>query len=201
MKKLDLAGKRFGRLVAISAAPANKFNHSTWLCECDCGNRTVTETQKLRSGHSQSCGCAFRETIGKTQLRHGQCVNGTTPTYQAWSTAIDRCENPKNRKYADYGGRGIKMCTKWRKDFAAFRKDMGDRPSGRTLDRINNDGNYEPGNCRWATPSEQKMNRRNTIRVTVNGKATTLLQLAIDTGIAYHCLYARHSRGRPLLRK
>lgn len=201
MKALDLTGQRFGRLVAKSRGPANKFKHSTWHCVCDCGTETVTETQKLRSGHSQSCGCAFRETIGKVQLRHGACVGGLTAEYNAWSSAVDRCENPNAECFPNYGGRGIRMSPEWRTDFANFLADMGKRPKGTTLDRIDVNGHYERGNCRWATPAVQARNKRNNIYVALeDGTKVILKDFARMHGVDYHCMYARHVRGQPLLK-
>jgi hypothetical protein len=201
MKALDLLGQRFGRLLVIGKGPTNRFNHSTWKCLCDCGMESVTETQKLRSGHSQSCGCAFREKIGKVQFRHGACVGELTPEYRSWSAMIDRCENSRSADFADYGGRGIRVCDRWRQDFAAFRADMGPRPKGSSIDRLDNDRGYEPENCAWRTPRQQARNKRNTLRVTLpDGSLVVLSEYAELHGVDYHCMYARHIRGQPLLK-
>jgi hypothetical protein len=168
---VDVTGQRFFRLVAIERVAESP---PSWRCRCDCGGEKVVAGRNLRSGGVKSCGCWNRETgviagrvNGKVNtLRHGHTRNGRpTPEYTCWQNMWARCRNPKNPKYADYGGRGIKVCDRWR-DYAAFLADMGPQPPplgwglSWSVDRIDNDGNYEPGNCRWATPRDQRHNRR-----------------------------------------
>ncbi len=136
-----------------------------WLTRCDCGASAVVSSRELRSGATKSCGCLCKEARaanGRRNRRHGGSVDyRVTSEYAAWSAAKGRCYNPKTRNYALYGGRGIKMCAAWRDDVAVFLHDMGPKPTPRhSLDRIDGSGDYEPGNCRWATPSEQLTNRR-----------------------------------------
>lgn len=156
----DIRGERFGRLVAVAFAGVGHNGSSQWECLCDCGQTTITSVKYLRSGETTSCGCRRQEILasrGKDSWRHG---GSKTPLYMVWANMIARCERESSTHYRNYGGRGIKVCPRWRKSFAAFAADMGPRPDGLTLDRIDTNGNYEPSNCRWATPKEQVANTR-----------------------------------------
>lgn len=190
MRKLDLIGQKFGRLVVTAeAVPTRKPNGKPvrkYLCQCDCGGMTVTSPDKLRSGHSQSCGCLQTESRFNGALKHGHSRNRTlSPTYRSWSNMIQRCTNSNNKCYEDYGGRGIRVCDRWLK-FENFLADMGAKPEGMTLDRYpDNDGNYEPGNCRWATREQQTNNQRSNIKIWTGDCYVSMAEFARRAGIPY----------------
>ncbi len=152
----SLLGNTFGRLTVISRASNGKHRDSRWWCRCQCGTEKVVDARHLKSERILSCGCFWMERI----TTHGQSGSNRTPTYAAWVSAKSRCFNPKNKDFKNWGGRGISMCQEWADDFLAFCRHMGPRPDGLTLDRKDNDGDYEPGNCRWATWKEQAQNKR-----------------------------------------
>ena len=171
--KIDLSGQRFGRLVAMHAMPPKKKGGSTrWLCRCDCGNESTPGTAQLRRGRAKSCGCFQAEAARSANATHGQIKSSE---YRAWCAMRSRCNTKSNISFKNYGGRGISVCKRWG-DFLCFLSDMGPRPKGTTIDRIDNNGNYEPSNCRWATKEVQDSNKRTTVLVTFNGKTMTYSQ-------------------------
>ena len=161
----DISGQRFGRLVAIHVS-GRKNREAVWSCLCDCGTTHEVTSTTLVAGKSRSCGCLQKEEqskrITKSNTVHGHNKSGRgnqSPTWHSWASMKKRCTMVGHVSYPSYGGRGITVCPRW-DEFVNFLSDMGDRPAGKTLDRIDVDGGYEPSNCRWATLSEQQKNKR-----------------------------------------
>lgn len=154
---IDIAGRRFGRLEVISLIESSN-QRRFWQCKCDCGVEKIVEGHSLRRGKVLSCGCLLRETTRDRSRTHGLTKSRT---HVIWVAMKQRCTNPKTKRYDLYGGRGITVCDRWMHSFENFLADMGEVPDGLSLDRFPDvDGNYEPGNCRWATDVEQVYNRR-----------------------------------------
>ena len=157
-KPLDVTGERYGRLAMLRRVGIEEHK-AMWLAACACGTECVVMLSAVRQGRVSSCGCLRRETvhsIGKANARHGMT---DTPTWRSWKSMNERCSNPRLRGWAYWGGSGISVCVRWR-TFEHFLSDMGERPPGTCIDRIDNDGNYEPGNCRWASVSQSNQNKR-----------------------------------------
>lgn len=153
-------------------------------CTCSCGKVRDVQMDHVKAGRSKSCG----HNNGQWNVTHG--MTGT-PTYRTWNHMLDRCRNPKCGDWPDYGGRGIKVCPEWEASFEAFHKDMGDKPEGMTLDRIDVDGDYTPGNCRWATDKEQARNTRTNVLVEYRGETHPISEWAEIIGMEYRTLYTR----------
>lgn len=163
-KSRSPASERYSRWTVVS-----KLHGSLWLCRCDCGTEKLVISSTVKSGRSKSCGC-YKLERART---HGK---SRTPIYELWSAMIKRCYTPSNGQYPNYGGRGISVCRRWH-TFENFYADMGERPKGMSLDRIDNDGDYKPSNCRWTTQKQQIRNKRNTARVMYQGKHVSLAEL------------------------
>lgn len=194
----DLTGQRFGRLTVIEleddyVSPSG-YHKKRWMCHCDCGKNIIVWAGNLISGHTQSCGCQHLEKLAngnpKHNIRH-------TRVYSIWCGIIARCENPNSEYYDKYGGRGIKMCEEWRNNPLSFYEwsmshGYDDKLS---IDRMDNDGNYEPSNCRWSNRTEQANNTSRNHYITYNGNTMTIAQWARETGIANGAIADRLSRG------
>src|ERR1700678_1776954 len=153
----NVAAQSFGRLTALTPTSGRRNGCVAWLCKCACGNFKTVRLGNLTNGKIQSCGCLARDLSSQRWKTHGQTGS---PSYASWQAMKDRCFNPNSKDYARYGAKGITVCTRWLESFENFFEDMGERPENTTLDRFpNKDGNYEPSNCRWATPAEQGQNR------------------------------------------
>jgi hypothetical protein len=193
----DLTGQRFGRL-AVIRLDGRKHGKATWLCRCDCGaDRPGVYGNSLVKGSTTSCGCARRETCSRRMKRinttHGMTYS---PEFNTWSSMLDRCQRPNHKSYPQYGGRGITVCERWAKSFADFYADMGPRPSpNHSIDRIDNDGPYAPGNCRWATRDVQAGNTGCNHHLTFRGRTMILADWARETGLSREVLTYRLSRG------
>lgn len=192
MRLIDLSGQRFFRLLVTSRA-GRRSGSTAWNCRCDCGRDVVVLGENLKSGNSRSCGCLHDELYAARVEAHGATIAGKkTPEHIIWSHIKTRCLNQKAREYPNYGGRGITICDRWRNSFEHFLSDMGRRPSAdHEIDRIDNDGHYEPDNCRWATRDEQNNNKRNNRHVLVGGVSLTLAQAAERHDVGYAALWRR----------
>ena len=201
MKVVEMAGRRFGSLVAISSTERRtKSKNILWRFKCDCGNSCVLDGYMVRCGRRTSCQACGAERLRQASIKHGM---SETPEFWTWTDIQTRCHNPKSAGYANYGGRGIKVCDRWRGSFLAFLEDMGPRPEGKSIDRYpDNDGDYEPGNCRWAGLTEQANNRRTNVCAAINGETRTISQWAVAFNLHPATVLRRYKagyRGRDLV--
>lgn len=187
----DLTGQKFGKLEVIRRAP-NRGNCTMWECKCECGNSTIVSAGHLKNGHTQSCGCYFHEALSERNYKHGL---SNQRLHVIWGNMKQRCLNPNNTKYDNYGGRGIKICDDWMNflSFYEWSTTHGYRDD-LTLDRIDVNGNYCPENCRWVTPEVQSLNRTDNHYLTFEGRTMTIKEWADEIGLSFRTLEARINR-------
>lgn len=187
----ELTGRVFGRWTVLGFLYCREKT-AQWLCKCECETTMVISRHSLMDGHSRSCGCLQKELTAKRNATHGQ---SKLREYRCWKAIIHRCSSD-GKNFAWYKGRGITVCERWAKSFPAFFADMGEAPTKfHSIDRINNDGNYEPGNCRWATAKEQNRNKRNSKMVEIDGVRKCLAEWAELSKIRYGVVYDRIESG------
>lgn len=199
---IDISGQAFGRLVAIRRDKSGRGD-GFWLCRCECGEEVSIRTHALRIGNTKSCGCLQRELVrqvGYDNRRHGM---SKTWLHNLWTDMRNRCQNANNHAFADYGGRGIRVYPAWNESFERFASDIketiGNRPSAKhSLDRIDNNGNYEPGNVRWATKKQQSQNTRSCRHITFRGETKTLSEWSRITGVPSTTIGKRLDLGWPV---
>jgi hypothetical protein len=185
---IDLTGKRFTRLQVVGRDFENRRIGRFWVCKCDCGTTISVPTNSLMRGSSKSCGCFTRDRMRRIKTTHNMSFS---TEYRIWAGMKYRCHSRKCPAYRDYGGRGIKVCERWETSFENFLADMGRRPKGSTLDRINNDGPYSPENCRWVSWTTQHNNRRGNVCFVFHGSLQTIADIARSLGVKYAWLHNR----------
>lgn len=180
----DLVGQKFGKLTALQQAGRDKRGETLWMCKCECGNVVNVLSSNLRTGHTKSCGCLKNVA---SNYKHGKAG---TPLYKIWANMIQRCNNPDSTYYHRYGARGISVCDRWLK-FENFYADMGENPKGFCLERIDNDGDYCPGNCKWVSPKEQARNRETSVDITYQGRTQCVSAWEEELGFKHGTLWMR----------
>ena len=191
---VDLTGQRFGRLLAIERRGSDAWRSAMWLCKCDCDKECLVSSHNLRTGHTQSCGCLQSEMTSKANTTHG---HRNTRLYGIWNAMKGRCHRENTQAFPSYGGRGIAVCDEWKTDFSAFyewamangyRDDL-------TIDRIDNDKEYSPNNCRWVATEIQANNKRSNVVIEYKGEQHTLAEWSKILGIKYATLRKRLEKG------
>ena len=190
---IDLTGQIFSRLT-VSKKAENIGQKTAWFCICSCGSKLIVTSTHLKSGDTQSCGCYHHDELISRNTTHNM---SHSREFKSWAQAINRCTNKSSPDYANYGERGISVCSRWsgKNGFHNFYFDMGSRPKNTSIERKNNYAGYSPGNCCWATRAEQNNNKRSNINLTYNGKTQTAKQWARELSIYPQTLYARLNRG------
>lgn len=190
----DLIGKTFGRLTVIAKGIGIKNRGTYWVCRCQCGTEKTIRRDSLTTG-TRSCGCEQKETVRRINYVHGGAMRGNQDyAYSSWKAMMTRCYDRGHEAYSRYAGRGITVCERWH-DFRNFKEDMGDRPDRLTLERVDNDKGYEPGNCEWRTPKAQANNRRDNIVISFNGVSRTVSAWAEALGLTRDVLANRLRNG------
>lgn len=193
-KFVDLTGQKFGKLKVLGQAGKDKWGNFRWLCRCECGQEKIICGTDLKSGKTKSCGCLRKEVTIKRSTKNGHNIKiETSRIYDSWRNMIQRCTNPNRNDYKNYGGRGITVCERWSGEngFIHFLEDMGERPKGCSIDRINNNKGYCKENCRWVTPTQQARNTQKNLLQTYRGKTQCLAEWAEECDIPYRTLQAR----------
>lgn len=194
--RYDITGQKFNHLVVLGPSHRDERGSVLWTCRCVCGKDFAVPSSRLRNGRTRSCGCRKFDNIAERKVKHGHARRGRKSVYGIWMKMLRRCYDPKDSQYERYGGRGIKVCDRWRTSIDAFASDMGPRPSrGHSIDRKDNDGNYEPGNCKWSTTVEQENNRRTNVFVEFDGKRLTINEWERATGISQYAIRHRLKKG------
>lgn len=195
MLNADKIGVRFNYLTIVSCPDIHLIETTEILCKCDCGSETIVRWGNLKRSHTKSCGCLQSKLIRERQTKHGWSKSGkdkAVPEYTAWCTMKNRCYTKTHKNYEEWGGRGIRVCSRWLESFDNFIEDMGQKPSRQhSLDRINNNGDYEPSNCRWATSKQQNSNKRNRRNLEYNGDVKSLSEWAALLGIDKRLLWQK----------
>lgn len=193
MKMIDMTGERFGRLLVVARAE-NRGTVAAWRCLCDCGQEVIRTGGGLRLGQSLSCGCLRREKLVARNVANGRGEKAH-PLHEVWRSMIRRCYDRRHISFADYGAKGIGVCDRWRDSFQTFLRDMGDRPEGTSIDRIDSAKWYEPGNCRWADHITQGNNRSNVKKFSLDGEFVSVAEACRRTGVQYQTAVGRMRRG------
>lgn len=194
----DITGLVVGRLTVVRFSRINNSGRASWICVCQCGNEREVRSEKLldKKRPTSSCGCYAKEVSAKNGRETHTHQKSHSPEYYSWQGMKRRCEDEGVRGYERYGGRGIKVCDRWRNSFEAFYEDMGPKPGKtHTIDRIDNDGNYEPGNCQWATKKTQSRNTRTNVFVTYQGRVVSFVELCEISGKSRSTIKNRLNRG------
>jgi hypothetical protein len=197
---IDLTGQKFGRLTVLERRGSNKQHNALWLCKCECGKEKIISSINLRKGKSKSCGCLrdmLHEGKNNPSYKHGE---SKSRIYHILAGMIQRCDNSNCKAYKNYGDRGIKVCNEWKDKENGFINFYNwaianGYDKGLTIDRIDNNGNYEPNNCRWSNRLEQNNNKRNTKKIVYNEKTYTIMELSKKFNIKYETLLSRYKKG------
>lgn len=192
--KKDLTGERYGKLTVIALVGIDNSGHTSWECQCDCGNTKIVRGSHLKSGNTRSCGCEAINQLIQRSTKHGM---EHTRLYRIWQGMMIRCYNPESNRYDRYGGRGITVCDEWKNDIKVFIEwaMKSGYQDNLTIERKDNDGSYSPENCRWVTMKEQMNHTSRSRYITVMGVTKTASQWADETGVNSSTILERIKRG------